>query len=133
MLNIVRILENADQNNFEYGHFLRSEPSYAANLWNKSVFGKVTDQRIVENSILLFIPNLIFIPNLAEIYLLKVNNENIRIIFKIRSMLTVNNKKRRNWSCSGAFIVNFEHILHIVLVFPLLTLKNQSWIWSYSE
>ena len=36
-------------------------------------------------------------------------------------MLKVNNKVI--WRRSGFFIVNFEHILHLVLVFVLLTLK----------
>ena len=39
----------------------------------------------------------------AGIYLLKVNNRNTRR--------------------SGIFVVNFEHISHIVLVFQLLTLN----------
>ena len=30
---------------------------------------------------------------------------------------------RRQWRSSGAFIVNFEHVSHLVLVFPLLTLN----------
>ena len=42
----------------------------------------------------------------ADIYLLKVNNRN-----------------SRTWRRSGIFIVNFEHISHLVLVFLLLTLK----------
>ena len=39
-------------------------------------------------------------------------------------MLKINNKdaRRRHWRRSGIFIVNFEHILHLVLVFLLLTL-----------
>ena len=47
----------------------------------------------------------IYIP--ADIYLLKVNNRNTR----------------RNRCHSGVFIVNFEHILHLFLVFLLLTLN----------
>ena len=31
----------------------------------------------------------------------------------------------RQWRRSGVFIVNFEHISHLVLVFLLLTLKIQ--------
>ena len=42
--------------------------------------------------------------NPAGIYLLKVNNRNTIII--------------------GVFIVNFEHISHLVLVFLLLTLSR---------
>ena len=37
------------------------------------------------------------------------------------SKLTVNKPKRRQWRRSDIFIVNFEQISHIVLVFPLLS------------
>ena len=41
-------------------------------------------------------------------------------------MFKVNNKdtRRRQWRRSGVFIVNFEHISHPILVFPLLTLSR---------
>ena len=42
-------------------------------------------------------------------------------------MFKVNNKdtkKKRHWSLSGDFIVNFEHILHLALVFLVLTLSR---------
>ena len=42
-------------------------------------------------------------------------------------MLKVNNNKtpkRRQWRRSGVFIVRYEHILHLLLVFLLLTLSN---------
>ena len=42
-------------------------------------------------------------------------------------MFKVNNKiktpERRHWRYSGAFIVNFGHISHLVLEFLLLTLN----------
>ena len=47
-----------------------------------------------------------------------------RTRFEIYSKLTIKTAKRRHWRCSGAFIVNFEHILHLVLVFLLLTLSR---------
>ena len=28
-------------------------------------------------------------------------------------LLNVNNKKKKQWRCSGVFIVNFRHILHL--------------------
>ena len=39
-------------------------------------------------------------------------------------MFKVNNKEaeRHQYRCSGAFIVNFEHISNLILVFLLLTL-----------
>ena len=41
-------------------------------------------------------------------------------------MFKVNNKEtpeQRRWRRSGVIIVNFEHILHLVLMFVLLTLN----------
>ena len=60
----------------------------------------------------------------AGIYLLKVNNRNTRTRCEIGSKLTINTPERRQWRRSGVFIVNFEHISHLVLVFLLLTLNN---------
>ena len=48
------------------------------------------------------------------IYLLKVDNRNSRQRSEICSKLTI---------CSGIFIVNFEHVSHLVLVFLLITLN----------
>ena len=56
----------------------------------------------------------------ANIYLLKVNNRNSRKKCEICSKLTIKTPERR----SGVFIVNFEHILHIFLLFLLLTLNK---------
>ena len=39
------------------------------------------------------------------------------------SKLTIKTTERRQWHLSGVFIVNFEHISYIVLVFLLLTLN----------
>ena len=54
----------------------------------------------------------------AGVYLLKVNNRNIKIKCEISSKLTIKTPERR-----GVVIVNFEHISHLVLVFLLLTLN----------
>ena len=59
------------------------------------------------------------------IYLLKVNNKNSRARCKICSKLTIKTPERRHWRWSGVFIVNFEHISHLVLVFRLLTLNRK--------
>ena len=50
----------------------------------------------------------------AGIYLLKVNNRNTRIWCEICSKLTIKTPERH---CSGVFVVNFEHISHLNLVF----------------
>ena len=83
----------------------------------------------------------------AGMYLLKVNNRNTRIRFEIFSKLTIKTPEQRPsmpkcdfnkvalqlyryhisaWvggRRSAVFIVNFEHISHLVLVFVLLTLN----------
>ena len=56
-------------------------------------------------------------------YLLKVNNRNTTTRYEICSKLTIKIPKRRHRRRSGIFIVNFEHISHLVLVFLLLTLS----------
>ena len=38
------------------------------------------------------------------------------------SNLTMKTAKRRHWLHSDVFIINFEHISHLVLLFLLLTL-----------
>ena len=52
----------------------------------------------------------------------KVNNRNTRTRCDIYSKLTIKTPERHQWSGSGVFIVNFEHISYLVLVFLLLTL-----------
>ena len=58
----------------------------------------------------------------AGIYLAKVNCGNTSIMCKICSKSTLKAPKQ---SHSGVFIVNFQNISHIVLVFPLFTLNKQ--------
>ena len=58
--------------------------------------------------------------NPVGIYLLKVNNRTTRPSCEICSKLTIKITERRHWRRSGVFIVNFEHISQLVLVFLLL-------------
>ena len=60
----------------------------------------------------------------AGIYLLKVNKRNSRTRCEICSKLTIKIPERHHWPRSGIFIVNFEHISYLVLVFLLLTLSK---------
>ena len=46
----------------------------------------------------------------------KVNNRNTRTRCEICSKLTIKTLKRRQWRRFDVFFVNFEHILHLVLV-----------------
>ena len=52
----------------------------------------------------------------AGIYLLKVKNRNTRTRCEICPKLTIKIPERRRRRC-GVFIVNFENISHLVLVF----------------
>ena len=54
----------------------------------------------------------------------KVNNRNTRARRKTCSALTIKTPERRQWRGSGGFIVNFQHISHIVPMFLLLTLSR---------
>ena len=56
----------------------------------------------------------------------KLNNKNTRKRCEICSKLTVKTPERRQWCRSGFFIVNFEYISHLGLVFLLLTLNRSS-------
>ena len=60
----------------------------------------------------------------AGIYLLKVNNRKTRARCEICSKLTIKTPERCRWYRSGVFIVSFEHISHLGLVFLLLALNN---------
>ena len=68
------------------------------------------------------LPTMIF-P--VVIYLFKVNDINTRARREICSKLTIKTPERRHWRRFGVFIVNFEHILHLALVFLLLNLNMQ--------
>ena len=61
----------------------------------------------------------------ANSYLFKVRNKNIRKRCEICLKLTIKTPGRRHWRFSSVFIVNFEHILHLFLVFLLLTLTKK--------
>ena len=77
----------------------------------------------------MFLPCKLCIP--AGIYLLKDNLRNTRTRCEICSKLTVKTPERRHWRHSGVFIVNFEHISHLALVFLLLLTLNAGWACSY--
>ena len=53
------------------------------------------------------------------IYLVKVNNRNTRTRWEIWSKLTTKTPEHCHWRCYGVFIVNSDHISHLVLVFLL--------------
>ena len=66
--------------------------------------------------------------NLDDIYLLDVNNVNTKTICKIYSKSIIKILERRHWLRSGIFIVNFEHILHIALLFHCWLWTNKCWL-----
>ena len=55
----------------------------------------------------------------AGIYMFKVKNKNTRTRGEVCSKSIIKTLEH----CLGVFIVNFEHISHLVLVFQLLTLN----------
>ena len=55
--------------------------------------------------------------NSFGIYLFTVTMETPKTICEICSNLTIKTPERRHWHHSIVFIVNFDHIPHIVLVF----------------
>ena len=56
-------------------------------------------------------------------YMFKVNNRNTKTRYEICSKLTIKTPERPYQRRSSVFIVNFEQISHLVLVFLLLTLS----------
>ena len=54
----------------------------------------------------------------------KVNYRNTRTRCEICLKLTIKTLERHEWSRVGLFIVNVEHISHLVLVFLLLNLSR---------
>ena len=56
--------------------------------------------------------------------LFKVSKGNTKSISEICAKLTIKTPEWCQWRCCTVFIVNFEHISHIVLVFPLVTMKK---------
>ena len=63
----------------------------------------------------------------ANIYLF---NRNTRKRYEICSELTIKTPERRQWRRSGDFVVNFEHILHILSGISIVKLEqvNVSWV-----
>ena len=61
---------------------------------------------------------------IISIYQLKVNNKNTGTRSEICSKLTIKAPEQCQWCRSSVFIVNFEHILYLVLMFGLLTLNK---------
>ena len=62
--------------------------------------------------------------NPIAIYLFKITNVSTRGMCNIYSQLTTKTPKQFQWHPFRVFVFNFEHISHIVVVFPLLTLNK---------
>ena len=62
--------------------------------------------------------------NPTNIFLFKVNNRNSKKRCKIYLKLTIKTPEWRQWRCSGVFVVNFEHISQLFLLFLLLNLNR---------
>ena len=65
-----------------------------------------------------------FPQKLKKNHVFKVNKRNTRTRCEICSELTIKTPEQRHSRRSGVFVVNFEHISHLYLVFLLLTLSR---------
>ena len=61
----------------------------------------------------------------AVIYLFNINNGNTWMTCEICSNLAIKTQERHHWHRSDAFNVNLEHISHMILEVPLLTLNKE--------
>ena len=61
----------------------------------------------------------------------KVNNRNTRARCEIYLKLTRKTPERRHWHRSGVFIVNFEYISHLVLVFLFVNFEQVNAGWEH--
>ena len=59
---------------------------------------------------------------------LKVNNRNTRKMKEITSKLRIKTSEQRHFYPYGFFIVNFEQIKHMALVFPLFFWASECWL-----
>ena len=64
----------------------------------------------------------------ATICLFKLINNNTRTKSEICSKLTIKTPGQRHRRRSSVFIVKFEHISYLFLIFLLLTLNKVSWV-----
>ena len=80
----------------------------------------MTHQYIIKNYLSLHLSQISG-NTLPDICLFEVNNKDARTICEICSKLIIKTPERGN---SDFFVVNFEHIWHVNLVFPSLTLKK---------
>ena len=65
----------------------------------------------------------VFFP--AGNYMFKVKNKNTRTRCKVCSKLIIKTPERRHWHRSGVFIINSEHISHLVLVRVSIVFPNR--------
>ena len=87
---------------------------------------KIKGNETLKKLILAFESALLLSPEFhipVGIYLLKVSNKINRTRCDICSKLTIKTPERSQCRCSGVFIVNFEHISQLVVVYLLLTLN----------
>ena len=57
-------------------------------------------------------------------YMFKVNNRNSKTGCEICSRLTIKTPERHHCGRSGVFIVNFDHISHLFVVFLLISFSR---------
>ena len=119
-------------NIFAKWHFLSIKDFFSRDVWETSYYAQKL--QIVKNVWNYSIPSKThftsFLMFCRNAYIDKnypagncIFNRNTRTRCELCSKLTIKTPERRQWRRSGVFIVNFEHISHLVLVFLLLTLN----------
>ena len=101
---------------------LKNDQTYFKNL---AMFTSDDSKSMFGHFLTLCMEELIKNPNPTGNCMFKVNNRNTRTRCETCSKLTIKTPERRHWSRFGVFIVNLEHISHLVLVFLMLTLSRQ--------
>ena len=94
------------------------------NLQNNNYYKSYLIDSILLSSSSFFFCRLIFFFHPVNIYMFKVNNRNTRQSCKICSKLTIKTPDRRQCRRSVFFIVIYEHISHLFLLFLLLSLSR---------
>ena len=89
--------------------------------WCKYSNGFLFNRTVIDQNIIAIIIFEHRHPNPAGIYLFRGNNRNTRTRCEICLNLTIKTPEWRHWRLSGVFIVKFELVLHLLLVFFLLS------------
>ena len=96
-------------------------PKFVVPVWNSFWFWKHYQNKRNKQMTLV---------SLLSIYLFKVTNRRTKKSCEICSKSTVSSRERGQWGRSGVFIVNFNWVSNLFLVFLFLTLNRVNICWA---